>query len=231
MSSGLCVLSPDAGAEELFGAAVQGLEQALLSLAPGQRRPRASGTAEEVLFVLEGEGELVLEDEHHALETETGASLAPGQEYEIAAGPAGMRLVCVRIPDPEEPSSAPVSVRRLAEQAAQEATTDREFRVVADPGSATAFVGYIPTVRAPEHFHTYDEVIYVLEGEGRFHGDGASHPLSTGTCIGLPSRLVHCLENTGPGVMRVLGVFRPAGSPAAAYYPDGTPAYPGAPEL
>ena len=24
--------------------------------------------------------------------------------------------------------------------------------------------------------------------------------------------------------MRVLGVFRPAGSPAAAFYPDGTPA-------
>jgi hypothetical protein len=24
--------------------------------------------------------------------------------------------------------------------------------------------------------------------------------------------------------MRVLGVFRPAGSPAEAYYPDGTPA-------
>jgi hypothetical protein len=31
--------------------------------------------------------------------------------------------------------------------------------------------------------------------------------------------------------MRVLGVFRPAGSPAAAYYPDGTPAQvAGAPE-
>ena len=27
--------------------------------------------------------------------------------------------------------------------------------------------------------------------------------------------------------MRVVAVFRPAGSPAAAFYPDGTPAYPG----
>jgi hypothetical protein len=26
-------------------------------------------------------------------------------------------------------------------------------------------------------------------------------------------------------------VFRPPGSPAAAYYPDGTPAYPGTPVL
>jgi hypothetical protein len=35
---------------------------------------------------------------------------------------------------------------------------------------------------------------------------------------------VHCLENVGPGEMQVLGVFRPAGSPAEAYYPDGTQA-------
>ena len=45
-----------------------------------------------------------------------------------------------------------------------------------------------------------------------------------GTCVHLPAGLVHCLENVGPGEMRVLGVFRPAGSPAEAYYPDGTAA-------
>jgi hypothetical protein len=32
-------------------------------------------------------------------------------------------------------------------------------------------------------------------------------------------------------VMRVVAVFRPAGSPAAAYYPDGTPAYAGTPPV
>ena len=37
-------------------------------------------------------------------------------------------------------------------------------------------------------------------------------------------RKLHTLANSGPGIMRVLGVFRPAGSPAAAFYPDGTPA-------
>jgi hypothetical protein len=31
--------------------------------------------------------------------------------------------------------------------------------------------------------------------------------------------------------MRVVAVFRPAGSPAAAYYPDGTPAHADAPVL
>ena len=45
-----------------------------------------------------------------------------------------------------------------------------------------------------------------------------------GSCVHLPARLVHCLENTGDAELRLLGVFRPAGSPAEAYYPDGTPA-------
>jgi hypothetical protein len=40
---------------------------------------------------------------------------------------------------------------------------------------------------------------------------------------------VHCLENLGTDTMRVVAVFRPAGSPAAAFYPDGTPAFAGAP--
>ena len=107
------------------------------------------------------------------------------------------------------------------------------FRIVADPStglrSATHFVGYVPTARAPDHFHTYDEVIYVLEGEGAFHAGGTSRPIGAGSCIELPARTVHCLENTGEGVMRLVAVFRPPGSPAAAYYPDGTPAYPGTP--
>jgi oxalate decarboxylase/phosphoglucose isomerase-like protein (cupin superfamily) len=38
--------------------------------------------------------------------------------------------------------------------------------------------------------------------------------------------VVHCLENTGDSELRLLGVFRPAGSPAEAYYPDGTLAVP-----
>jgi mannose-6-phosphate isomerase-like protein (cupin superfamily) len=123
----------------------------------------------------------------------------------------------------------------LADQEAKQATTDRSFRIVADPStelnSATHFVGYIPVTRAPDHFHTYDEVIYILDGEGAFHTGGTSRPVSAGSCIELPARTVHCLENTGPGVMRLVAVFRPPGSPAAAYYPDGTPAYPGTPVL
>jgi mannose-6-phosphate isomerase-like protein (cupin superfamily) len=88
----------------------------------------------------------------------------------------------------------------------------------------TQFVGHIPPGRAPDHFHLYDEVGYILEGEGAFHVGEESAPLRPGSCFHLPARLVHSLENFGPGAMQVLGVFRPAGSPAEAYYPDGAPA-------
>jgi mannose-6-phosphate isomerase-like protein (cupin superfamily) len=209
------------------------LEQSLLECPPSGSARRANGEAEEVLFVLAGRGSLRVAGNAHALEPEAGAYIAPGREYELAAGTGeALKIVSVRIPDPAPGAGGAEVVRRLSEQDAEGATSDREFRVIADPStglrSATHFVGYIPTTRAPEHFHTYDEVIYVLDGEGRFHAEGRSTPLRPGSCIALPARTIHCLENTGRDVMRVVAVFRPAGSPAAAYYPDGTPAYPGA---
>jgi mannose-6-phosphate isomerase-like protein (cupin superfamily) len=60
----------------------------------------------------------------------------------------------------------------------------------------------------------YDEVIYVVEGVGTLHMDGKSTPIAPGSCIHLPPRIPHSLENHGPGPMRVLGVFHPAGDPA-----------------
>jgi quercetin dioxygenase-like cupin family protein len=217
------------------------LEQALLELDPGESVKRCTATSEEVLFVLEGVGTLELAGAGHTLEPESGAYLAPGEEYELwAAGAQPLKLVSVRIPDlapdaPRQPAPERAVVRRLADQESEAATTEREFRIVADPRtglrSATHFVGYIPTARAPEHFHTYDEVIYVLDGEGVLHAEGTDWRVGAGSCIQLPARVVHSLENTGDAVMRVAAVFRPAGSPAAAYYPDGTPAHPGAPPL
>ena len=79
----------------------------------------------------------------------------------------------------------------------------------------------------PFHYHCINhEAIYVLEGEGTLFIGGEEAELRAGSCVHLPARLVHCLANTGASDLRLLGVFRPAGSPAEAYYPDGTPAVP-----
>jgi mannose-6-phosphate isomerase-like protein (cupin superfamily) len=222
---------------------VANLEHEVLELDSERASERATGECEEVLFVLAGRGVLRLAGTDHALELESGAYLAPGESYELRNdGAEPLRLISVRIPDPAPPAQTPNAavvnrtvVRRLADQEARGATTDREFRIVADPStglrSATQFVGYIPTAKAPDHFHTYDEVIYVLDGEGVFHAAGEERALEPGAAVELPARTVHCLQNTGAQTMRVLAVFRPAGSPAAAYYPDGTPAHADAPAL
>jgi mannose-6-phosphate isomerase-like protein (cupin superfamily) len=79
----------------------------------------------------------------------------------------------------------------------------------------TQFVGVIPPGRAPMHSHTYDEVVYVVEGEGVLHLGGRDTPLAPGSCIHLPPFVMHCLENVGSVPMRVMGVFHPSGDPAS----------------
>jgi mannose-6-phosphate isomerase-like protein (cupin superfamily) len=131
----------------------------------------------------------------------------------------------VLVHDPA-PGTATHAIVDLTAVEQREATAGRSFLLGATPevgcGSVTQFVGLVPPGRAPDHFHRYDEVIYILEGEGVLEVGGEQAPLRPGTCIHLPRTLVHCLSNTGVGELRLLGVFTPAGSPAEAYYPDGT---------
>ena len=208
----------------------EALEQAVLECPPGRSEEIAVGEVEETLFVLAGEGAIHARGETHRLEPDVGVYLPPRTRFALeSTGPEPLRLVAVRIPDPSPgPPSGP-RVRHLDDQEPEAATTNRQFRIVADPESglrsATHFVGTIPPQRAPDHFHTYDEVIYVLEGNGVMRAGPFEQPIAAGSCIQLPARTVHCLENTGEVPMRLVAVFRPAGSPAAAFYPDGTPAY------
>ena len=100
-------------------------------------------------------------------------------------------------------------------------TADRWYRVLVDDelGSkqVTQFVGSIPPGRAPDHFHHYEEVLFILRGEGRMWAGKTNTPIAAGSCIYLPKRQLHCVENTGDGELRLLGVFYPAGSPAVRY--------------
>jgi mannose-6-phosphate isomerase-like protein (cupin superfamily) len=179
---------------------------------------------DEVLYVLEGSGIATVGGEEQALDPGTGVFVARGTPWRVESAD-GLKLLSVLIEAPL-PATATHAVIESGERGS--ATAGREFSLLAHPEngceSVTQFRGYIPPGRAPEHFHRYDEVVYVLSGEGAFHVDGESAPLRAGSCIHLPARLVHCLENHGPGEMQVLGVFRPAGSPAEAYYPDGSAA-------
>ena len=190
----------------------------------GQGDERRDDARDEVLYVLEGTAVATVGGEKLELEPGAGVFVARGTPWRVESA-NGLKLLSVLVEQPL-PASASHAVIDGGERGV--ATAGREFTLLAHPengcASVTQFVGYIPPGRAPDHFHRYDEVVYVLAGEGAFHVDGESAPLRAGSCVHLPARLVHCLENLGPGEMSVLGVFRPAGSPAEAYYPDGTAA-------
>ena len=59
---------------------------------------------------------------------------------------------------------------RHEDQPSLPASPNREFRYLVNQDAGcldvTQFVGVIPPGKAPEHSHTYDEVVYILEGTG-----------------------------------------------------------------
>jgi mannose-6-phosphate isomerase-like protein (cupin superfamily) len=196
------------------------LVQRVIRFAPGRSKPRSLDGAQQVLYVAAGHGTLLVEGREHDLEPDTGAYVAAAEMYEIDnPGPEELLVVAVSLQQvngsPNLPEKRTV---RHADRPILPAGSERRFRYLADEevGShdVTQFLGVIDPSRAADHGHVYDEVIYVVEGEGTLHLDGNSTPISTGSCIHLPPRIDHCLENHGPGPMRVLGVFYPAGDPA-----------------
>ncbi len=211
------------------------LTETVLSLAPGTTPPLATGDHEELLFVLSGRGRLLLDGKAYEFGPESGLYLAPAEKYVFEIDEAA-EIVSVRVTGP---AGAATGERRtvspLDAQEIGQATAGREYRILADPStgfrSGTHFVGDVPAGEAaPLHYHLYNEVIYVLQGTGILHIDGERNPIGPGTCIHLPARTLHQVENTGDIPIREVAVFVPAGSPAAAYLPDGTSAYPTQPD-
>jgi mannose-6-phosphate isomerase-like protein (cupin superfamily) len=195
-----------------------------------QRVLRFDGAAErqpsvddEMLYVLSGRGGGTVDSERAELTPGTAVYVAAGSRWSVDEAD-GLEILSVLVHGPLPADGAGHAIVGIDDAEEGQATAGRMFRLLAPCRSATQFVGYIPVGRAPDHYHRYDEVVYVLDGEGALHIDGDSAPLRPGSCVHLPAKLVHSLENLGPGEMRVLGVFRPAGSPAEAYYVDGTPA-------
>jgi mannose-6-phosphate isomerase-like protein (cupin superfamily) len=202
------------------------LEQRLIRFSPGRSRNRSLEGRQEVLFVVSGQGELELDGARHALESNTGVFIASGEAYAVD-NPGPEELLVISVLAPQDRTAAPgerkVTVR-LADQPELPASTERTFHYLVneDVGclDVTQFLGIVQPSKAPFHSHSYDEVGYVLAGEGFAHVGGRTAPLRAGSCFHLPPDEVHCIENSGSGPMRILAVFHPSGSPANRAYPD-----------
>jgi len=201
------------------------LEQRVTRYAPGRSLPRGEAGRDELLYVVSGSGTLELDGEPYDLEPDSGAYVRAGETYAVDnAGPGELLVVSTSVPV-EQVYRPPREVTvRFADRDELRADGKRTFRYLVNQDAgcmdATQFVGIVEPCRAPDHSHTYDEVGYIVEGTGFAHIGGESIPLEPGSCFHLSPQTVHCIENTGPGVMRILGVFHPSGDPASRAYED-----------
>jgi mannose-6-phosphate isomerase-like protein (cupin superfamily) len=193
---------------------------------PSERSERAS--------IVDVSAQVFINGRSYDISPDSGIYLRPGETFAVNnPGPSSIVMISSQCPDPDRDlkfvealtspkvnSPGPPPLVRLSDRPAQP-TADRWYRVLVDDeiGStkATQFVGSIPPGRAPDHFHQYEEVLFILRGEGRMWAGKTNTPIAAGSCIYLPKGQVHCVENTGTDEVRLLGVFYPAGSPSVRY--------------
>jgi mannose-6-phosphate isomerase-like protein (cupin superfamily) len=189
--------------------AAPALEQRILRSRRAEFKP---GEASEIIFVAAGEGTLRIDGDVHELEPETGVYVGPGESATVESLDGELELVVVRAPGADLQSQRVVSYRK---REAEDAGIGREFRLLVESSQATQFIGIIPPGRARMHNHPYDELAWLVEGEGVLHWhEGESVPVTRGSRIYFPRLVFHSLENIGGTPMRIMGVFHPAGSPA-----------------
>lgn len=207
------------------------LEQRVTRYGAGRSLPRRDPVRDELLYVVSGRGTLELEDAPYDLEPDSGGYVRAGETYVIDnPGPADLLIVSTSAAVEQVYRPPREVVVRFADRPELRADATRTFRYLVNEDAGcmdvTQFVGIVAPSRAPDHSHGFDEVGYIVEGEGFAHVDGDSIPLRPGSCFHLPPQQVHCIENTGPGPMRILGVFHPSGDPAARTEEDASPPSP-----
>jgi quercetin dioxygenase-like cupin family protein len=177
-----------------------------------------------ILYVFEGNGSLSTAM-GNALVPGSAALVLAGEQAELQAGAAGLGAILATV-GPEADRHAPLGPReevaRLDTAETSAATGSRSFQILFGPhnGStrATLFVGFVPPGRAPWHYHQYDEIVWIPEGPGRLHLGDEVEDLGAGAAFRLRPREVHIVENASRDLeLTIVGVFTPAGSPAAAY--------------
>src|SRR5262249_34440202 len=198
----------------------------VLVVGPGAGAAWRKPECDEVLGVFEGVGSLILDGERYRLEPGTGIYIRPYDLVHIEnLGPGPLTIASSRCPDPgpsmdfedRPPPTArggarhPSPLLHFEDQPTARAGDRRWLPVPvnAQAGGAqlTHFMGFIPSGGAPDHFHEYEEIVCILAGAGGFWSGEPSTSIAAGSCLYLPRRQPHCLENTGTENLQLCGLF------------------------
>ncbi len=221
------VISQDSGAERIT--------QTVSDFGPGLSPAGVNPRAEEVLYIISGEGKCTVSGFEYALTAGAAIYIPPGAVYDIentgaetirmvsSCCPGDLRRHFVEGPLPAGFGEAPPL--RVHEDLRKDirAGPDRRFRYLVhrDIGckQITQFAGWIAPSKAPFHHHTYEEAILILEGRGIVHTDGEACEFGPGSSIYFPIGVSHCVGNPATSSIKLLGAFYPSGSPGEAYEP------------
>ena len=208
------------------------IAQTISIYSPGVAPARRNPVGEEVCYVVRGEASCYIDGHLYALAAGTAVFIPPGCVCHIDNSDGDLEIVSVCCPEDEgtesgiEPpawkpnDTAPFLTVRESDREPI-AAGNRTFKLLVnqDVGASrvTQFIGVIAPGRAPMHHHTYEEAIYIMEGEGRVWTNDGCAEFKAGSSIYLPRGVTHSLENIGLADIRLLGVFHPSGSPDVSY--------------
>jgi mannose-6-phosphate isomerase-like protein (cupin superfamily) len=214
----------------------QRITQTVNDYGPGLSPAVINPRAEEVLYVVSGEGNCRINGFHYSLSSGTAVFVPPAAVYEVEnSGAETLRLISSCCPEDPQRQIVDAPLRAASgeprpltvhEDLRDEirATQDRVFRYLVDKDigckQITQFAGWITPSKAPVHYHTYEEGIFILDGNGVVHTDDGSCEFGPGSSIYFPVGVRHCVENPGTSTIKLLGTFYPSGSPGEAYEPD-----------
>ena len=118
-----------------------------------------------------------------------GVYVAPGETYAVENdGPEELRVLSVVAPEDRAEATGERKVTvRFADQPELDASAERTFRYLVNEDTGcfdvTQFVGIVQPSKAPFHSHSYDEVGYIVSGEGVAHVGGREFPASGGLLL------------------------------------------------
>lgn len=210
------------------------ITQTVSAYSSGRSPSVTNPSAEEVLYIISGEGVCSVDGHVYALHPGVALFIPPGATYNFENnGTDPIRAVSACCPEdvgrailpaadiPVGSGQAPRLLVHEQDRQDVRAGIDRLFRILVhtDLGckQITQFVGWIPTSKAPFHYHEYEEGIYILAGSGVVHTDDADCEFGPGSSVYFPQGVRHCVENPGNTTIKLLGAFYPSGSPGAAY--------------
>ena len=187
--------------------------------------------SQKIAYILSGKISLITEYENNKLILESGSAFLIDQNIKLEIKNLATdysSILIIQSPQFEDQNLKEADIKHNSHlipfvnkrtQPPLPAGKDRYFKLLMDPkfGSkyVTQFLGYIKKVKAPFHEHTYEEVIYIIKGEGIVHYEDKQATIKEGNSVYLPPGTMHRLENKNSKLeLELIGVFCPAGSPA-----------------